>query len=119
MSYGIRYLILVDYPVQHTHKAWLQPAPAQPVSSQVQSVLLAWEQAPGLCCLLLELLLLLAWCRSQECKSTAGTLVVIRRGWDEDHGCLKALRSRTVSLTWLIEVGWNNKGRPLVQNVNK
>jgi len=57
-------------------------APAQPVSSQVPvsvTYLLAQVQESGLCCLLLVLLLLLALCRSQECKNTAGALVVTTR----------------------------------------
>lgn len=100
MSYSIKNFILVDYPIQHVHKAWLQQGSSTPVSSQVPvsaTYLLAQVQESGLCCLLFVLLLLLALCRSQECKNTAGALVVTRRCWDKNCGRLKALRSTTVN----------------------
>lgn len=123
MSYRIRYLILIDYPIQHVHKAWLQrgssmaslqPGPSQcyippGTDARVRFMLLS------LICAMLASGFVQDSRVQEHSRSAGGHQEVMGQGlWTsagtEKHNC---------QLTWIIQVDLNNEECPLAQKVNK
>lgn len=122
MSYRIRYLILVEYPIQHVHKAWLQrgssTASLQPGPSQCHVPPGTGARVGFMLSLICAIIAsgFVQESRVQEhSRSPGGDQEVMgQRLWTsegtEKHDC---------KLTWIIQVELNNEERPLAQKVNK